>query len=93
MSIAHHTLLAAPSLGSGWIARVTVVVAGLVAEWRVHRDLRQLQELDSAALHDIGLAPGGLEGAVRYGRRARPGSEPARAPAPASLPVSLTEWR
>ncbi len=74
-------------------------LASLIAqEWRLRRDLAQLQALDARALHDIGLSRGALEGAVRDGRRARvldigatltasSASEPPR------LPRSWTEWR
>lgn len=93
MSAAHHTLLAAPSFGQGWVDRVKVAVRGLAGEWRVQRDLRRLGELDACALHDIGLAPGGLEGAVRHGRRARQVAGPGTWTAAPRLPASVTEWR
>jgi hypothetical protein len=47
------------------------LVAFLLAlrgEWRVRRHIASAQMLDSASLRDIGLAPGGVESAIRHGR-------------------------
>jgi len=40
----------------------------LHSEWRVRRQIASAQMLDCASLRDIGLAPGGLESAIRHGR-------------------------
>jgi len=37
-------------------------------EWRVRRQIASAQMLDCASLRDIGLAPGGVESAIRHGR-------------------------
>ncbi|QFU17583.1 DUF1127 domain-containing protein [Microvirga thermotolerans] len=47
------------------------IAAALAAEIRVRRDMRLLSGLGDAALHDIGLARGGIENAVRCGREPR----------------------
>jgi uncharacterized protein YjiS (DUF1127 family) len=68
----------------------------IAAELRARRDMRELAALDEAALHDIGLAPGGLEDAVRHGRpldaaftrRAWGGGS-----VPAVTPSAFLEWR
>jgi uncharacterized protein YjiS (DUF1127 family) len=70
-----------------WIAEV------VVREFRVRRDMRVLASFDEAALHDIGLTRGSMEGALRYGR-----SDERLMPAlggqePTVLPHSLVEWR
>jgi len=43
----------------------------LHGEWRVRRQLAGAQTLDCASLRDIGLAPGGVENAIRHGRGGR----------------------
>jgi hypothetical protein len=40
----------------------------LHGEWRVRRQIASAQMLDCASLRDIGLAPGGVESAIRHGR-------------------------
>lgn len=40
----------------------------LYREWDVRRQMAKAQMLDGASLRDIGVAPGGLENAVRHGR-------------------------
>ena len=40
----------------------------LHGEWRVRRQIACAQMLDGASLRDIGLAPGGVESAIRHGR-------------------------
>lgn len=47
---------------------VSRLLALIAHEIRVRRDLRTLSSLGDSALHDIGLARGGLEEAVRHGR-------------------------
>ena len=73
-----------------------VIVMSLSVGKRTSRskiDMRLLGFFDDAALHDIGLTRGGMEGALRYGRsdeQLRPAvGEAASAP----LPRSLVEWR
>lgn len=43
----------------------------LAREWRVRREIATAQMLDCASLRDIGLAPGGVESAIRHGRGPR----------------------
>jgi len=43
----------------------------LRGEWRVRQQFASAQMLDCASLRDIGLAPGGVESAVRHGRGGR----------------------
>lgn len=73
------------------------IVETVMREWRVRRDMRRLEELDPAQLRDIGIGPGGVEGAVRHGRHRRAaGSVQAGFEAPctsALMPPSWTEWR
>ncbi len=38
-------------------------------EWQLRRAIGQITALDEAMLHDLGLDRGGIENAVRYGRR------------------------
>lgn len=63
---------AARGLPSTWGQRARVLIArgiaNLAREIRIRRDLRLVSELDDAMLRDIGIARGGLEGAVRFGR-------------------------
>ena len=40
----------------------------LYREWDVRRQIGRAQMLDGATLRDIGVAPGGLENAIRHGR-------------------------
>ena len=40
----------------------------IVRELRLRRAIRDVQELDDAILHDIGLTRDSVESAVRYGR-------------------------
>lgn len=57
-----------------WIA---CAAASLAREIRIRRDLRIVSGLDDAMLRDIGIARGGLEGAVRFGRaREQPEDRP-----------------
>jgi hypothetical protein len=41
----------------------------LYREWDVRRQMARAQMLDGASLRDIGVAGGGLESAIRHGRR------------------------
>ena len=52
-------------------------VTSLAREIRIRRDLRIASGLDEAMLRDIGIARGGLEGAVRFGRA---GQQPEHVP-------------
>jgi len=75
-------------------ARFLAMVAFLAAEWRVRRDLAQLQAMDARGLHDIGLTRGSLEGAVRHGGKGMSVPEPIPAfPEDQPIPSSWTEWR
>jgi uncharacterized protein YjiS (DUF1127 family) len=44
------------------------LLAMIAHEIRIHRDMRILSSLGDAALQDIGLTRGSVEGAVRHGR-------------------------
>ena len=50
------------------VEAIALTAVRLAREVRLRRDLRLLSGLDEAMLRDIGLARGGLERAVRYGR-------------------------
>jgi hypothetical protein len=41
----------------------------LYGDWEVRRQMLAAQMFDGASLRDIGVAPGGLENAIRHGRR------------------------
>ena len=73
------------------------LLAAVAYEIRLRRDMRRLGELSNHMLKDIGLSPGQIEGAVRYGRpRPLSGSTAAEGAAPPSvtpLTSSWTEWR
>jgi uncharacterized protein YjiS (DUF1127 family) len=59
--------------------RLRDLVSFIAQEWRLRRDLAQLEALDTRALRDIGLS----RGPVAFGRK----------PEPALPPSSWTEWR
>lgn len=80
-----------------WLARLA---AAIVREWRYRQDLQLLQELDTRALHDLGITAGGLEHLVRHGRPFRSPQSDAKGARPrhdpcghALMPPSWTEWR
>jgi uncharacterized protein YjiS (DUF1127 family) len=74
--------------------RFRAIVALFAAEWRIRRDLAQLQALDARGLRDIGLTRGSLEGAVRHGGRGIAAPEPIPTlPEEHLIPSSWTEWR
>lgn len=79
------------------VQRLRSAFRQLLAEWRVQRDLRQLAELDSYILKDIGIGRGGLEDAVRHGRSRNMAGDQPVGPGPmlppSLMPVSWTEWR
>ena len=55
----------APTRGIGFSG----FVAALLKEFRIRQALRQAASLDDSMLHDMGISPGGIEDAVRSGRR------------------------
>src|SRR4051812_48505035 len=66
--------VATQSIGSSHIRRPGLLIrlfAAIAREIRIRRDMRLLATFDEAALHDIGLAQGGVEDVVRHGRRRR----------------------
>jgi uncharacterized protein YjiS (DUF1127 family) len=75
--------------------RLRDLVSFIAQEWRFRRDLAQLQALDTRGLRDIGLSRGGIESAIRHGRRPRvvDGGPGTALPEPRALPSSWTEWR
>ncbi len=70
-SLAHRS--AAPQRRSdrGLSRGLVAFLLTLHGEWRVRRQVACAQMLDCASLRDIGLAPGGVESAVRHGRGGR----------------------
>ena len=50
-------------------SRLSGLMASLMREIEIRRALREVSTLDEAMLHDIGISPGGIEDAVRCGRR------------------------
>ena len=88
-----HGGAAGSAQGDTILRTLSQMAAALAVEFRTRRDLHALQGLDERQLHDIGVGPGELDHAVRFGRprqaaRARPltGGEPV-------VPSSWTEWR
>ena len=59
----------------GWLGilvRNAVMLARqLIAEWRLRRDIRMLQQLHDRELTDMGLGRGEIERVVRHGRNPR----------------------
>jgi uncharacterized protein YjiS (DUF1127 family) len=49
-------------------SRWTRLVRAIAAEYRARRAMRELHGLDEKMLRDIGLDPGGIAYAVRFGR-------------------------
>jgi uncharacterized protein YjiS (DUF1127 family) len=77
-----------------WPSLIGTVLDLIAHEIRVRRDLRTLSSLGDSALHDIGLARGGLEEAVRHGRSRAPAPGARDLTAECPLVVSaFTEWR
>jgi uncharacterized protein YjiS (DUF1127 family) len=63
--------VATQSTGACHIRRPNLLIrlfAAIAREIRIRRDMRMLATFDEAALHDIGLAQGGIEDVVRHGR-------------------------
>ena len=92
----HHT--AKRPAGPRLTARLRALAAHLAEEWRVRRAMSELQSLDARGLHDIGLTPGSIEGAIRHGLRgcgaADAGPDMIRqTPEWPDMPSSWTEWR
>ena len=73
------------------------LVGYILAEYRVHRSLRELSALDDHALHDLGLTRGGAEFVVRHGRVPLGPIEFAPGlindPGCTVTPAAWTEWR
>lgn len=78
-------------------AAITAGFVALLRTWRRRRDLASINELGPRELSDIGIGPGGQEGAIRYGRRwaeRHRGDAGTRCPSNfAPPPSSGTEWR
>jgi len=51
----------------GFLRDFVTFLATLHGELRVRRQVARAQMLDCASLRDIGLAPGGVESAIRHG--------------------------
>jgi uncharacterized protein YjiS (DUF1127 family) len=70
VSSAKH-LFAPDRFNSAWRGAGRLMVGTavrLAREIKIRRDLHHVSELSDHMLHDIGLARGGVEGAVRFGR-------------------------
>jgi uncharacterized protein YjiS (DUF1127 family) len=81
---------------SSVLGMLLTVLAALSQRLRMRRDLHDLLSLDDAALHDIGLSRGGIEHAVRHGRRETPSRSASACrtgPRASVPPSSWTEWR
>jgi hypothetical protein len=52
----------------GLLRGPAALLLNLYREWDVRRQMARAQMLDGASLRDIGVAGGGLESAIRYGR-------------------------
>ena len=92
------TLNLSPSLsghGSGFLGWIGGLTRRVAAEWKAQRDLRHLEELGPDGLKDIGIGPGSLEGAVRFGRYRglRDDLDQPRCNSGSVMPMSWTEWR
>jgi uncharacterized protein YjiS (DUF1127 family) len=72
-----ETIMSAHSATCDWTSekkdstpsRFWNLVTSIRHELRIRRALRHVSTLDDAMLHDIGIGPGGIEDAVRCGRR------------------------
>jgi len=60
-----------PDKGSQTSRDLAALLSRLYREWEVRRQMARAQMLDGASLRDIGVAPGGLENAIRHGRQSR----------------------
>jgi len=69
MSAYSATCDGAPEQPTAKPALIRGLLASLLHEIRIRRALREVSALDDAALHDIGISPGGIEDAIRCGRR------------------------
>jgi uncharacterized protein YjiS (DUF1127 family) len=45
------------------------ILDAFIREFRIWKAMREVGTLDDGVLHDIGIDRGGIEGAVRRGRR------------------------
>jgi hypothetical protein len=69
MSLFSQQTSARPSAReSGRARNPAALLLSLYREWDVRRQMARAQMLDGASLRDIGVAGGGLESAIRYGR-------------------------
>jgi hypothetical protein len=57
------------ALTGGGLRGPAALLASLYGEWKVRREIASAQMLDGASLRDIGVARGGLESAIRNGRK------------------------
>ena len=73
-SLARRSLAPGRRWDRGLSRNFVAFLLTLRGEWRVRRQLANAQMLDCASLRDIGLAPGGVENAIRHGRGGRASS-------------------
>jgi hypothetical protein len=70
-SLARQSLAPGRRSDRGFSRSFVAFLLTLRAEWGVRRQVACAQMLDCASLRDIGLAPGGVESAIRHGRGGR----------------------
>jgi hypothetical protein len=71
LSLTQRSTMSTRSLdpGHGVLSNLIAFLLELQREWTVRRQIACAQMLDGASLRDIGLAPGGVESAIRHGRK------------------------
>lgn len=71
LSLTQRSTMSTRSLdpGHGVLSNLIAFLLELRREWTVRRQIACAQMLDGASLRDIGLAPGGVESAIRHGRK------------------------
>ena len=67
-SLSHRSVPVSHPHGFALLDRLVGSWSRLTQEIRIRSDLRRLGEFDDAALSDIGVSRGGIEGEVRTGR-------------------------
>jgi hypothetical protein len=70
-ALTHQSTMSTESLGPGRgaIVQFFAFLREAHQEWKVRREIACAQMLDGASLRDIGVAPSGLENAIRHGRK------------------------
>jgi hypothetical protein len=68
MSLTDHRPLSSTALLAARFNAVRSWIARLAREIQFRHDMRRLASFDDTMLHDVGLARGGIEDAIRHGR-------------------------